>query len=252
MTTVLVVGGTTESYPGDERTDVSGILRGVTDRLDARFHARWVGYPAEYARWNSFRDSVDEGVRRLSDLVRSTPGDIAVLGYSQGCTVVRAYLDDAARNGEPHDTRVKAAGLVADPEAPPLAGQPDRFGVLGHSLSAIPEWVQPYWASNPRDPICAARYDSLLREFADYTEWFGFGDLIKWGTDFLDTLRTADLGDVTPEAVAVTIAEIQAYLPRWPIGPFLSLNPPGGQHVEVYATSPHLLPGLASWLNARA
>ena len=75
--TVFVVGGTGESYPGDPRTEVSGLLTGVADELDDRFDCRWIGYPASYGPaprpgGMSFVESVGIGAGRLRAAIRAT------------------------------------------------------------------------------------------------------------------------------------------------------------------------------------
>ena len=98
--TVLAVGGTGESHPDDHRRHVSGLLRDVTDALDDRFVPRWVGYPASYgpvaAGGLSYRQSTEVGVRRLIDAMEDAPGPVMLIGYSQGCTVIREVLGQIA------------------------------------------------------------------------------------------------------------------------------------------------------------
>ncbi|MBO0853945.1 MAG: PE-PPE domain-containing protein, partial [Nocardia sp.] len=182
--TVLAVGGTAESYRGDDRRAVQGMLAGVTDRLSDRFTARWVGYPADYGpvtgfHHDAFALSVPEGSRNLAARIACCEGPVALLGYSQGCCVIRSLLEDA-------DTtlisRIAGVGFVADPLMPAGAafGKPDLrgWGVAGAGRElAVPAW----WVANDHDPIPLASPDSLLRDLADITEFMSFTDVVLWG-----------------------------------------------------------------------
>jgi pimeloyl-ACP methyl ester carboxylesterase len=253
---VLCVGGTGESYPGDTRTEVAGMLGYVTRRLGTEFRSRWVGYPAQYGPVASFRQSVKAGADNVLSVLEATPGRVVLLGYSQGCTVVRKLLQD----NPPAVRRVEVVGLVADPEAPPNGDS--NFGVLGTDPT-IPYWVTPMWVSNPLDPICNAAPDSLLRGFADFTEFFGFTDSGRWLLDVLDGLKQrtvlnrwgADSWSLASmlaarDRVNRSIAEVWAYLPRIRSVGGLVINPSGGQHTDAYLALPEL-PGLADRIRSR-
>ncbi len=63
--------GTGESYVGDDRTEVTGLLSAVTDCLDRRFIAQCVPYAASYGPVPhrdglSYAESVDDGVANLA------------------------------------------------------------------------------------------------------------------------------------------------------------------------------------------
>ncbi|MEV0247390.1 PE-PPE domain-containing protein [Nocardia sp. NPDC050712] len=247
--TVLAVGGTGESYPGDTRTDVSGMLAAVTDHLDDRFATRWIPYPASYGPVPkldgvAFRHSVEAGVRALAAAVEDADGPIILLGYSQGCTVVRELLADTAITARDH---VLGTGLVADPQMPHglAVGKPHLAGsgVAGPGGDvAVPTW----WIANDHDPICNASPDSLLRDLADLTEFMS-GDGIRWGTAVMDRLRHRSRQNAwgasepgNPAAVQrakrrvdTAIQEARAYLPFHP-----RLNATGGQHTS-YSTVPY-------------
>ncbi|WP_431941660.1 PE-PPE domain-containing protein [Nocardia grenadensis] len=259
---VLCVGGTGESYPGDTRTEVTGGMLGyVTRNLGPGFRPRWVGYPAQYGPVSglgglSFRQSVKAGADNLLRVLEDTPGRIVLLGYSQGCTVVRQLLHDAP----PAVRRVEVVGLVADPEAPPNGDA--NYGVLGTD-PVIPYWVTPMWVTNPKDPICNAAPDSLLRDFADLTEYFGFSDAGRWMLDVLEGLKRrsplnrwgADSWSLASilaarDRVNRSIAEAWAYLPRIESVGGLVINPSGGQHTTAYLRMPELT-GLADRIRSR-
>ncbi|WP_245677105.1 PE-PPE domain-containing protein [Nocardia acidivorans] len=253
--TVLVVGGTGESYPGDTRTDVSGMLAGVTGHLSRRFTSRWVGYPAEYgpvgngAGGTSFHDSVRAGVRNLAQAAAGTIGPIVLLGYSQGCTVVREFLSTP---GAAESLGIVAAGFVADPQMPPGAayGKPQQsgWGIAGKGGDVpVPAW----WIANDRDPIPNASPDSLLRDIADLTEFMTATDSIGWARAVIDRLLRSswqnswgaknplNLVDVwrARRRVDTALAEAFAYLPQVPV-----LNDAGGEHTS-YGVEAYLSPG---------
>lgn len=125
--TVLVVGGTGESYDGDMRTEVTGLLSGVTDALDDRFDTRWVGYPASYGpaphlSGISYADSVAAGQRALAAALHAVVGPVMIIGYSQGAVVIRRLLADLdARADMRALSRVVAVGFVADPISRPAS-----------------------------------------------------------------------------------------------------------------------------------
>ena len=112
--TVLAVGGTGESHPDDHRTVVTGLLGGVTTHLDDRFTSRWVGYPASYGPVAfgglNYRQSTQAGVCRLIAAIRRADGPVALIGYSQGCSVIRELLGMMARGTVWLQNRLYSAG----------------------------------------------------------------------------------------------------------------------------------------------
>ncbi|BDH56658.1 PE-PPE domain-containing protein [Tsukamurella sp. PLM1] len=228
--TVLAVGGTGESWIDDPRTDVTGMLSHVVAELDGRFAARWVGYPASYgpvpARDGvSFVESVAIGVERLLAAIADVAGPVVLIGYSQGCTVVRRVLG-AMADGPVLAPNVLAAGLVSDPERPhgsdpALCGS----GVAGDG-PAVPEGLPLLWISHPQDVICNASVDSFVRDIADATAYLALRDLAVWapraageylGHKFQNATRTAFGSrqwrrDV--ERLRTAGREILGYLPR--------------------------------------
>ncbi|NMD55597.1 MULTISPECIES: PE-PPE domain-containing protein [Tsukamurella] len=204
--TVLAVGGTGESWIDDPRTEVTGMLSHVVAELDDRFAGRWVGYPASYgpvpARDGiSFAESVSIGVERLLTAMTEADGPVVLIGYSQGCTVVRRVLGamDSVVGG-PVLAHVLAVGLISDPERPhgtdpALCGS----GVAGDGPS-VPAGLPLQWISHPQDVICNASVDSFVRDIADATAYLALRDLATWapraageylGHRFQNATRTA-------------------------------------------------------------
>ena len=270
--TVLAVGGTGESFPGDARTHVTGLLAGVTDRLDNRFRSRWVGYPSSYgpapARHGmSFTASVAAGSAALRSVLATTSGPIVLIGYSQGCAVICEAL--AAGGVDP--CRVIGIGLIADPHQP--AGVVD--GCTGSGVAGpgpdLPDGIATLWIADPDDMICNADADSLVRDVADLTRALSLGDLAEWLRRSGETLRRNAFQNAARTSIRprqwrrdVTrlrrlVIDILGYLPTLiVIGGFRIRNRRGGRHTA-YASAPlggrgeH--PGvavLAQWLQVQA
>lgn len=275
--TVLAVGGTGESWIDDPRTDVTGMLSHVVAELDERFGSRWVGYPASYgpvpARDGiSFTESVAIGVERLLTAMTEIDGPVVLIGYSQGCTVVRRVLG-AMADGPVLAPHVLAVGLISDPERPEgsdpsLCGS----GVAGDGPS-VPDDVPLLWISHPQDVICNASVDSFVRDIADATAYLTLRDLATWapraageylGNRFQNATRTAFGSrqwrrDV--ERLRTAGREILGYLPRVTVGG-REYNRRGNRHTA-YASEPlarlrhedYELTGcqiLAQWLQVQA
>ena len=192
--TVLAVGGTGESYQGDSRTAVTGMLAAVTDDLDARFMSRWVGYPASYGPANgrdgmSYADSVAEGVLALRHQLEQTSGVVMIVGYSQGAVVVRRCVHELQLDGDPALNRVLGLGFVADPHQPPgVVTGCSGWGVAGEG-PRLPDQIPAWWVGAPTDMICNAEPDSLIRDIADLTPTLEFRRPIRWILDMLAILR---------------------------------------------------------------
>ncbi|QGP90418.1 PE-PPE domain-containing protein [Gordonia sp. 135] len=248
--TVLVVGGTGESYPGDVRTEVTGLLAGVADELDDRFSSRWVAYPASYGPaphpgGMSFADSVAIGARRLSELLERTTGPVALLGYSQGAVVIRAALAELGTRRHHVVGRVLGVGLVADPHQPAgVIPGCDGWGVAGPG-EQLPTGLPVVWVGAPDDMICNARADSLVRDIADLTRAMTFAALGRWGGSAFGVLRRNAFQNARRTAVrpsqwrrdvhrlASAWWEIRCYLPS--MIRFLGVvwtNSPGGRHTS--------------------
>lgn len=250
--TVLAVGGTGESWIDDERTEVSGMLSHVTAELDGRFAARWVPYPASYGPFPerdgmSFAESAQIGVARLSAAIAATAGPLVLIGYSQGCTVVRQVLGEVAA-GRVDGARILAAGLISDPQRPAGTDTSLRgYGISGQGPE-IPAAVPVHWISHPEDVICNASEDSFVRDIADATAFFTLRDLAGWapravggylGHGFQNAAKTAfgwrqsrrDL-----DRIRTAGEEILGYLPAVRLGKWM-LNRRGNRHVA-YASEP--------------
>ncbi|GAA1480371.1 hypothetical protein GCM10009624_08110 [Gordonia sinesedis] len=280
--TVLAVGGTGESYPGDDRRHVTGLLSEVTDALDARFHSRWVGYPASYGptpdpHGPSFDDSVAEGVRRLDAVFADTPGPVMVIGYSQGAVVIRRWLCAlTARSGSSEElARVLAVGFVADPHQPPGAVPGcDGWGVAGPG-SDLPAGLPAWWVGAPDDVICNASADSLIRDIADLTAAMDLRRPARWAHQMWNTLRSNGFQNAARTSfgprqwrrdigrLVAACREAQRYLPARIVWRGIEVgNPVGGRHTA-YATEPYRrrsvtdpettgCQALAHWLQVRA
>ena len=268
--TVLTVGGTGESYPGDARPHVSGLLAGVTGRLDGRFRTGWVGYPASYgpvplAGGISYLDSVRAGVDALCARIDRTCGPIMLIGYSQGAVVLRDLLAGDRRFPE-----VVAVGFVADPHQPPgvVAGC-DGFGLAGEG-PVLPGDLPALWIADPHDVICNASDDSFLRDVADLTAALSVRDLRGWLRSLWQVLlsngfQNAARTSLRPRQwrrdlrrLRVAAVEVAGYLPaRLMWGGLQIENRRGGRRIA-YAAEPlggDELTGcetLAQWLQVQA
>lgn len=251
---VLAVGGTGESYTGDARTRVTGMLAAVTDRLDERFEARWIGYPASYGPATqhdgvSYAQSVAAGVGALSAAVRAADRPVMLIGYSQGAAVIRTFLAHPAAYRLL--SKIAAVGFVADPHQP--RGVVDGcagWGVAGEGAE-LPDGLPAYWVGAPSDMICNASADSLIRDIADLTDSLSLTQLRRWVADatarvMSRRMQNADATRFSPaqwrrdvHRLRSAVREVRGYLPseisagRWRVP-----NPIGGSHVS-YATQPY-------------
>ncbi|MEH3154239.1 MAG: PE-PPE domain-containing protein [Gordonia paraffinivorans] len=244
--TVLVVGGTGEATPTDPAVPVRGLLRCVVDDLDARFDARWVPYPASYGPVPvpdglSFAESVVAGVASLRRAIDAVDGRWAVIGYSQGCVVIREALAD-------NPSRLPVAiGLVADPHQPAGCVRGcDGHGVAGPGRP-LPE-VPTMWIGDRDDVICNASPDSLIRDIADLTRSLTTVHPGVWMSMMLRAVRTGAMQNAPATSfrpsqwrrdltrLTVAAREVRGYLPcTVRVGPLTLRNPAGGRHVA-YAT----------------
>ncbi|GAA4405114.1 PE-PPE domain-containing protein [Tsukamurella soli] len=275
--TVLAVGGTGESYDGDARTEVGGMLGYVTRELDDRFIARWVGYPASYgpvpARSGiSYADSVALGVANLLAALDQADGPVVLIGYSQGAVVIRRVLGAIADGAVAHPGLL-AVGLISDPHQP--VGADPRCGGYGVAGPGpyVPESLPVLWVSHPEDVICNASGDSLVRDLADATASLSLATVGAWAPAALARYRVGLfqnaaktvfarsqwLRDVRRLRTAAT--EILGYLPTLRFAGRV-VNPRGSRHVAYAAEPLHrrryeddALTGcqvLAQWLQVQA
>ncbi|KQR98900.1 hypothetical protein ASG12_11205 [Williamsia sp. Leaf354] len=273
--TVLAVGGTGESWPDDPRTDLTGLLAEVGAHLDHRFRCRWVGYPSSYGPvpqrdGMSFAESVAVGSARLQAAMAAVDGPVMLIGYSQGCVVIRDALSRARRSRRDLST-VLGVGLVADPHQPPgaVAGC-EGFGIAGPG-PALPPDIATMWIADPNDMICNASDDSLIRDIADLTSALSLRDVAAWMRRIGQTLRTNAFQNAARTAIRprqwrrditrirTALVEIAAYLPAVIMWHGITIiNRRGGRHVA-YGSEPLGGRGdlcgcevLAQWMQVQA
>lgn len=266
--TVLAVGGTGESHVGDDGARVRGLLSAVTDELDSRFDSRWVAYPASYGPVAdgglSFRHSTAMGVKALTAEIAQTDGPVMLIGYSQGCTVIRSALPTLNR------ANIIGVGLISDPQQP--AGVIE--GCEGHGVAGdgpeIQPWIPVKWIGHPQDMICNASDDSYIRDIADLTRWMSFSQARVWAGKVWELLRSnafqnAQKTRFSPKQwrtdlrrIRTAFLEVLGYLPtKLNLNRFQLKNPRGGRHIS-YAIEPLDESGLtgcellASWMKVHA
>ncbi|WP_373938063.1 PE-PPE domain-containing protein [Rhodococcus qingshengii] len=266
--TVLAVGGTGESHVGDDGVRVRGLLSAVTDELDSRFDSRWVAYPASYGPVAdgglSFRHSTAMGVKALTAEIAQTDGPVMLIGYSQGCTVIRSALPTLNR------ANIIGVGLISDPQQP--AGVIE--GCEGHGVAGdgpdIQPWIPVKWIGHPQDMICNASDDSYIRDIADLTRWMSFSQARVWAGKVWELLRSnafqnAQKTRFSPKQwrtdlrrIRTAFLEVLGYLPtKLNLNRFQLKNPRGGRHIS-YAIEPLDESGLtgcellASWMKVHA
>lgn len=266
--TVLAVGGTGESHVGDHGARVLGLLSAVTDELDSRFDSRWVAYPASYGPVAdgglSFRHSTAMGVKALTAEIAQTDGPVMLIGYSQGCTVIRSALPTLNR------ANIIGVGLISDPQQP--AGVIE--GCEGHGVAGdgpdIQPWIPVKWIGHPQDMICNASDDSYIRDIADLTRWMSFSQARVWAGKVWELLRSnafqnAQKTRFSPKQwrtdlrrIRTAFLEVLGYLPtKLNLNRFQLKNPRGGRHIS-YAIEPLDESGLtgcellASWMKVHA
>lgn len=251
--TVLAVGGTGESYDGDRRSRVSGLLAGVVACLDDRFESRWVVYPASYgpvpqSGGVSYRRSVEIGEANLVAALDDCDGPVMLIGYSQGAVVIRHALHAMARRGGGGLRRIWGVGFIADPHQPPgVVPGCDGWGVAGPGVS-LPVGLDVHWVGTPEDMICNAGPDSLLRDVADLTSEMGFRRPVEWLRQLWGLLRDNAFQNASRTAIRFSqvrrdivrmrsgAREVQGYLPdtlRW--GGLVISNRRGGRHTSYAA-----------------
>ena len=266
--TVLAVGGTGESHVGDHGARVRGLLSAVTDELDSRFDSRWVAYPASYGPVAdgglSFRHSTAMGVKALTAEIAQTDGPVMLIGYSQGCTVIRSALPTLNR------ANIIGVGLISDPQQP--AGVIE--GCEGHGVAGdgpdIQPWIPVKWIGHPQDMICNASDDSYIRDIADLTRWMSFSQARVWAGKVWELLRSNAFQNAQktrfspkqwrtdPRRIRTAFLEVLGYLPtKLNLNRFQLKNPRGGRHIS-YAIEPLDESGLtgcellASWMKVHA
>jgi pimeloyl-ACP methyl ester carboxylesterase len=192
----LAVPGTGESWPGDARIAVTGMLLNITGKLDPElFDSRWVAYDASYGfvplpNGVSYAESVQKGLGALLAILQADLRPVVLTGYSQGAAVVSALLDLIAAGHYPElKGRIIGAVLLANPARPDTQTetlgpkQVPGYGITYNPLEPAPaRVVRAVEVANPDDAICSAAPDSLLRGLGKVTEFMSFVDLQTWGT----------------------------------------------------------------------
>ncbi|WNM64943.1 lysin B [Rhodococcus phage Apiary] len=279
MIHVLVLGGTSESYPDDQRTEVPSntMLYSITRHLDpAHFHpARWVGYPAQYAGSMDYEESVQVAIGNTYQVLGETmagpgwaEGDrFWLIGYSQGATVVRRMNElllgenPTAESIMEYRNAIAGISCVADPYRPEgvaLGFDPGGYGVAGKAR--YDKGTPMLQVAADRDPICAAPYNSFIRTVADFTGYFAMdkASLQEWARDLIKRIKSQgwqnanlDWGQfwLFGQRVDNAIDQLGGYLPRSEIRnpipglPPIVINPGGGRHtcynIERMPNSPY-------------
>lgn len=218
----------------------------VTSRLDRKLwhEPTWVPYPASYGFPASYKMSMADGqvgvLRACQAAASRTDGPIVLLGYSQGAAVVHAVLNalDKSDSKMLWDDRVVGGANIASPtrrrDSSTPAGcyvpRPDRFGIGGEGPKLVDKWLFDVVAID--DPITDLPALSLLREYADLTEFMSITDMHEWGQDVMRKTAISGWPNLahTIPSIREAVQQVRAYLPYEP-----GLNPHGGRHTA-YAT----------------
>ena len=184
---VIAVGGTGETYEGDARTQITGMLSAVTKAMHGRiqFVEKWLPYPAVYAApGGSYATSVGVGIQRLQQAVERSTLPVILIGYSQGARVVGDFARVAALGmHEPAiRDRIVSVGLIADPNR--AASQLDGPRVKGYGVGGE-RFIPPgefgvHQISAEGDPISSLPAGNPIRVFADWSEFYSPGKHDDW------------------------------------------------------------------------
>ena len=197
--------GTNEPFPADARKPL-GMLRGVADELDrlapGRFEHWTPRYLAQYANPNSYGDSRADGVLRAHATIAMVRGRGLIpflVGFSQGAASANIATDES-----PY---VPCGYLLSDPLRPAGANrsgmvgdrgygpQADQHEFRGFGVGGQHRVGQARWYSIPGDVITDCSPGSLVRDFADVSEWFSIA-----GPEGVRTWAAETLGKVTSGA----------------------------------------------------
>ena len=196
--TVLVCGGTSETGSWDTRTDVPGMLADSAKRLDSRFRAQWVPYPAVYGTSMPYDESVRLGAGALLSQIDQLIGAPFVLwGYSQGCDVVRQALALLEPGAD-----CLGVGMLADPGRHPdqwagMARKPEGYGIRG--AFRIDNSRFPVWSLSAQgDPISSLPAGNPLRLIADLTDMMGLAGPAQRLAWFADMVAKITAGQLQP------------------------------------------------------
>ncbi|BDD81498.1 hypothetical protein TPB0596_12610 [Tsukamurella pulmonis] len=195
--------GTNEPFPADSRKPL-GLLRGVADELDrlapGRFEHWTPRYLAQYATPNSYGESRADGVVRAHAaiaMMRQRRLIPFMVGYSQGGAVAAIATDES-----PY---VPCGYLLSDPLRPAGANNTGQVGDPGYRPQVNQHELHGYgvggqhrvgrarWYSIPGDVITDCSPGSLVRDFADVSEWFAIASpagVKTWAAETLAKVTT--------------------------------------------------------------
>ncbi|MFI2216549.1 hypothetical protein ACH47B_06655 [Rhodococcus sp. NPDC019627] len=197
---VFCLGGTSETFEGDERTVPAFMLSNAARLLDStRFRGEWVPYPAVYGTSMPYNESVRRGLNALLERIRLLDGAPFVMwGYSQGCDVVRAaamYLRLESIN-----PNCRGVGMLADPGRDPnqfegMAVKPEGYGIRGGWR--VDDTHFPVWSLSAQgDPISSLPGGNPLRSIADLTATMGVStqsQRLEWFGDVVEKITAGQM-----------------------------------------------------------
>lgn len=175
----------------------TNILRNVTKELD---HDRFrlladCPYPATVGPVGgrvdglSERANIEIGMNSLAAVIRATPNQVGIIGYSLGALVVDGFMEAKAR-GEYADCEVAFTACLANParrEGDSVDSGSHGYGINGPHGDFPAGHVHLEYA-NPGDAITSCAAGSPLRAIADGMGAFGFIELGGWSQDLVDRL----------------------------------------------------------------
>lgn len=256
----LCIGGTGESYAGDERREVTGALTAVVNALHPTvFRGEWVGYSSTYANKMSYAQSVQDGVNRVLGRIAALKvieGEkpIVLLGYSQGAAIATKIAEMVNKDPMSVAMPVIGVGTLGSPAHNPInavPGKKTRDGHYGISGKAID--LSTGMATRlcdmvvPGDPIAEIAQWALLRDVADFTEYMSLSSPDVWADQTRRLIKSRGFQNaarrrVGPLGTAILVSEAAAdlrrYLPYTRI-----LNPLGGRHTA-YTTEMAVMNGV--------
>lgn len=162
----------------------AGMLAGVAAELDRlapnRFEHHTVTYPAQYANPLSYGASRSIAVQRAHQLIEEVRGRKLVpfiVGYSQGAAAANLVTDASPwvpcgyLLSDP--LRPAGANRSGKPGDPSFTAQVNQREFGGYGVGGAHNVGRARWYSIPGDVITDCSPGSLVRDFADVSEWFG-------------------------------------------------------------------------------
>lgn len=175
-----------------ERFGIAGMCQNVIGHLDpGRFRAIEIPWLATYGpvganlRGASYRDAIYEGERLVYDAISEAPGQVVLLGYSGGASLMGNIASDiSAMSDIGAWKKLVGVALIADPHQP-RGVSPHGHGVAGpRPIDPLPAW----WAYSDRDPIPVTPELSPLRTLADQSAAMSLADPAAWGRDLANRM----------------------------------------------------------------